>query len=156
MRPIKEPQTRKQAKAYLNRSFQAGVAIHFFGLSNKCVSLERLATNHFNSRFVGTTSKAFRPRPANKKGSRIARPPFHWLGWLSLLEVNPRPNLHLPCSVNRAGDSAEVLRSRQSQTAGIRRLKMIKEVSELCGEGCAHALRELDVLSQSRVNIPSI
>src|SRR5712672_574209 len=68
---------------------------------------------------------------AQKKRGRIARPPFHWLGWLRLLEVNPCANFHLAPGVNRIGNPAKGRVTRKTQAARIRWLEVVKDVSEL-------------------------
>ena len=72
------------------------------------------------------------------------------------LEVNSKTHLHLAAGVNRAGDPAKVGGSGKSQTAGIRRLEVVKDVSELQGESGANALGEFYVLGERRVQIPPI
>lgn len=90
------------------------------------------------------------------KGAEITRPLGFRVSWFAGLEVNPQANFHLPSGIDRTGDSPEVLRSRQGQAAGIRRLVMIKDVGKLHRQGGAHALRELEVLAQRQIHVPSI
>src|SRR5437868_10165427 len=110
MRSIEKQQTREQAKAHLNRSFHAGVAIQFLLSTRSALRWrdEQPFTSTVDLLARYPYLRLSECRPANKKGGRIARPPFRWLGWLRLLEVNPCPNFHLTGGENRTGDSPKV------------------------------------------------
>ena len=82
--------------------------------------------------------------------------PFLVVRKSGFLEVNSKTHLHLAAGVNRAGDPTKVLRCGKSQATGIRRLEVVKDVSELQGESGAHTFGELDVLGERRIDIPPI
>ena len=106
--------------------------------------------------FVGDFHSPVRaPCRAHQKEGADLLGPF-LIGYRLYLEVDAKTNLHLACCIDRTCDLAKVRRAAETQTAGIRRLPVIEDVRELHGERRPHAFRELQILGQRRICVPTM